>query len=151
MVRLSSRLSTLTPGPRKESARRWIRSSRERWQAAALLHTRGLYSMSGRTKPLYVVSRPGMSRMADALRRKLIRWAARTATERRCWPKLNVLSKVTPRSLSEFASSTVTPSNFTRGIGHGRRCQEIVMACDFDGSNFTRQVEPHSDSASTAD
>ena len=102
MVRLSSRLSTMTPGPRKESARRWIRSSRERWQAAAPLHTRELYTMSGRTKPLYVVSRPGMLRTADALRRKPIRWAAHTATvsERRCWPKLNDLSKVTPRSLS---------------------------------------------------
>ena len=33
MVRLSSRLSTMTPGPRKESARRWIRSSR-RYTAA---------------------------------------------------------------------------------------------------------------------
>ena len=92
-----------------------------------------------------------MSRTADDLRRKPIRWAARTAMERRCWLKLNVLSKVTPTSLSEFPSSTVTPWNFTGENGYRRRCRETVVACDFDGSNFTRQVEPHSDSAFTPD
>ena len=85
----------MTQGPRKESARRWIRSSRERWQAAAPLHTQWAYEAFQCTC-VYVVSRPGMSRTAYALRRKLIRWAARTATEFRWWLKLNVLSKVTP-------------------------------------------------------
>ena len=67
--------------------------------------------MSGRTKPLYVVSRPWMSRTADALRTKPIRWAARTATERRRWPKLNVLSKVMhskeSQRVSFFHSDTI--------------------------------------------
>ena len=117
-----NRLSTLTPEPRKESARRWIRSSRERRQGATPLHTRGLYSMTGRTKPLYVVSRPGMSRTADALSKKPIYWAAS-----KCWPKFKGLSKVTPRSLSELASSTVTASKFMGVIGHGWRCRKIAV------------------------
>ena len=119
IVRRSARLSTTAPGPMRESARFCTLSSRARWDGAAPFHTRGQYSIRGRTKPLYAVRRPGGSRTGDAFRRKPMRWVARSVTDRRCWPKFMVLSNVTPKSLRVVTSSTATPPNRKGAIGRG--------------------------------
>ena len=147
-VRRSARLSTYTPEPIRARARRWILSSWDRWWGAAPPHARGLYSMRGLTNPLYAVSWPEMSRTRHALRRKPRRCAARIATERRWFLKLMDLSNTTPRSLMVAVSSTFSPPNDAAGMGHWWRWRVIVMACDFDGSNWMRQVVLHSASAS---
>ena len=73
-----------------------------------------------------------------------MRCKARIAGRRTWLLKSIQRSKITPRSFSWLNSSTIRPSNCSRGIGHGLRWRETVIALDLESSNWTRQASPPS-------
>ena len=68
------------------------------------IKTRGAYSRSGRTNPLYIVSRCLGLSIGAARRRRCRRLLARRATDRMWLLNIRWVSKVTPRQTENFLS-----------------------------------------------
>ena len=85
------------------------------------IQTRGAYSRSGRTNPLYMVSLCLGLSIGAARRRRCRRLLARRATDRMWLLNVRWVSKVTPRSLISLSSSTGVPPKQIGGKVHAGR------------------------------
>ena len=85
------------------------------------IQTRGAYSRSGRTNPLYMISRCLGLSIGAARRRRCRRLLARRATDRMWLLNVRWVSKVTPRSLISLSSSTGVPPKQIGGTVHAGR------------------------------
>ena len=85
------------------------------------IQTRGAYSRSGRTNPLYMVSQCLGLSIGAARRRRCRRLLARRATDRMWLLNVRWVSKVTPRSLISLSSSTGVPPKQIGGTVHAGR------------------------------